>query len=62
MSNPDEYFVPDDGDPWQQQMKELEQQQEVEGMIPSSEHAPGQIKKPDVILDRRTSFDSGDPF
>lgn len=62
MSNPDEHFVPDDGDPWQQQMEEHEQQQEVEGMIPPSEHAPGQSKKPDDIRDGRTSFDSDAPF
>jgi hypothetical protein len=31
MSDPDEFYVPEEGDPWQQQMEELEQQSNTPG-------------------------------
>jgi hypothetical protein len=60
MSDPDEFYIPDDGDPWQQQMEELEEQS----------NTPADPLKPvDDIpvppgkgLDQRPLHSDGNPF
>jgi|JI6StandDraft_1071083.scaffolds.fasta_scaffold2410251_1 hypothetical protein len=61
MSDPDEHFIPEDGDPWQQQQQELEHQ-EAEASAISAEHtSKAKINKP-AGGDKGTVPDSGEPF
>lgn len=59
MSDPDEFYIPDEGDPWQQQMEELEEQLEMphdslkpEGVLPLSNQ----------ISDQAHGHSDGNPF
>lgn len=59
MSDPDEFFVPDDGDPWQQQMEELEEQSETsEGPLKPADDLPA----PHNVLDQTPHHSDCNPF
>ena len=61
MCDPDEFYIPEDGDPWQQQQQELEQQDAADDKInPDSTFKMTKIPLP---TDHKTIVpDSGDPF
>jgi hypothetical protein len=61
MNDPDEFYIPDDGDPWQQQQQELEQQ-EVDNSVLVSEIASEEKTDTDAAGSHAVPPDSGDPF
>ena len=60
MHNPDEYFTPDDGDPWHQQQQELEQR-ETESIAVTPAGASNR-KVFEHHQGNESVQDSGDPF
>lgn len=61
MSDPDEFYIPDDGDPWQQQQQEIEQQDAAEDKI-SPDSAFRMTKIPSPTDHKPIVPDSDDPF
>ena len=61
MSDPDEFYVPEDGDPWQQQQQELEHQEAQAGAISSEHTSKAKTNKP-TAGDKESFPDSGEPF
>lgn len=61
MTDPDEFFVPEDGDLWQQQQQELEHQ-EAEASAISSEHTSKAKKNKPAAGDKSTVPDTCEPF
>ncbi len=61
MSDPDEFYIQDDCDPWQQQQQELEHQ-EAEASAISAEHTLKAKRNKPTAGDKKTVPDSGEPF
>lgn len=61
MNDPDEHFIPDEGDPWHQQQQELEQQEAEASAVTTDNTSPKATIEP--LRDDKCVFPaSGDPF
>jgi hypothetical protein len=61
MYDPDEHYIPEDGDPWWQQQQELEQQEAESSAISTEQTSKSKAIKPPVCH-KISDTDSGDPF
>lgn len=61
MNDPDEHFIPDEGDPWLQQQQELEQQ-EAEASAVTPDNTPPKITNEPPRDDKCVVPASADPF